>query len=300
MIVSDWRTAGSAAVARLYTAETERWRHDLHWDIAGQWPTVETARTSGLLPGFIARSGGGEILGWSFQVVHRDMLQVGALVADSPATTARLIDAILNSVEADGAASLMMFGYLAAPGLAASLAPRGLSVERYRYLHRSLPAGQVDLPATTRAFDFTDTAEVTDLLIASYDAIDPLRPFARTGRRDEWVEYVAQLTAANGCGAFDPGLSPVTPCEFGGLDGAALVTRIAPAVAHLAQIAVHPVVRGRKIGRQLVRHAIAAARDGGCDRLTLLVSARNAAAGRLYERLGFEEIATFASVGRVA
>ncbi len=298
MIVRDWRAAPVEVVSRLYDAETARWRHDLHWDIAAQWATVETARANRQLPGFIAQSSSGDVLGWSFHLLHRGALQAGALVADSPATTERLVDTILRSDEARTASSLMMFGYLQAPGLDACLSPRGLTAERYRYLQKALPSRQADSRVTGRTFDHADTTAVTDLLVASYDAVDPLRPFAKTGRRDEWVEYVSQLTFGNGCGTFEPDMSPVTPCEFGGLDGAALVTRIAPGVAHLAQVAVHPVVRGRKIGSQLLRGAMTAAQREGCDRLTLLVSERNEAAGRLYERLGFVEAAEFQSVGR--
>lgn len=297
MNVIDWRTARGEVVSRLYAAETERWRRDLHWNIASQWATVEAARASGQLPGFIAQSSSGDVLGWSFQVVHHDTLQVGALVADSPATTERLVNVILHSREARATASVMMFGYFDAPGLHACLAPRGLAAERYRYLQKQLPARTSDSGAAIRTFDHADSTAVTDLLVASYDAVDPLRPFAKTGRRDEWVEYVTQLTCVSGCGTFEPAMSPVIPCEFGGLDGAALVTRLAPGVAHLAQVAVHPVVRGRKIGSQLMRDVMAAAQRKGCDRLTLLVSERNEAAGRLYDRLGFVKAATFASVG---
>jgi len=298
MNVSDWRSAPVGAVARLYAGETERWRRDLHWDIASQWATVESARTSWRLPGFIARSSSNEVLGWSFHLLHRDGLQVGALVADSPATTERLVDAILRSDEARTASSVMMFGYLDAPGLDQCLSPRGLAVERYRYLQRSLTASTAAPLAEARNYDHADAAAVTSLLAASYDAVDPLRPFAKSGQRDEWTEYVAQLTHGHGCGVFVPALSPVLPGEFGGLAGATLVTRLSPGVAHLAQVAVDPVMRGRKIGWQLVLAAMAAAAGEGCERLTLLVSERNEAAGKLYERLGFVETAEFQSVGR--
>jgi len=298
MILIDWRSATVEAVSRLYAAETGRWRRDLHWDISAQWATVEGARASRRLPGFIAESSSGQVLGWSFHLLHRGALQVGALVADSAATTERLVDAILRSDEARTASSLMMFGYLDAPGLERCLSPRGLAVERYRYLQRSLTAGGAEPPAAARTYDHTDAAAVASLLAASYDAIDPLRPFARSGHRDEWIEYVAQLTHGAGCGVFEPAMSPVLPGEFGGLDGAALVTRLAPGVAHLAQVAVQPVMRGRKVGWQLVLAAMAAAERQGCDRLTLLVSERNEAAGRLYERLGFVHTGAFQSVGR--
>jgi ribosomal protein S18 acetylase RimI-like enzyme len=297
MIVSDWRVAGVEAVSRLYAGETLRWRRDLHWDIAAQWPMVEVARTNGQLPGCIALSSAGEVLGWSFQVVYRDALQVGALVSDSPATTERLLDAIMTSGEARAAHSIMMFGYFEAPGLDACLGRYGLALERYRYLQKALGA-EAREPAIARTYDHANATAVTSLLAASYEAIDPLRPFAKTGHRDEWVEYVTQLTVANGCGVFEPAMSPVSPFEWGGLEAAALVTRISPAVAHLAQVAVHPVVRGRSLGRQLVTSAMGLAKGHGCDRVTLLVSEKNARAAALYARMGFAEGAAFASVGR--
>jgi GNAT superfamily N-acetyltransferase len=307
MIIRDWRTAGVEAVSRLYAVETARWRRDLHWDIEGQWPTVESARRSGQVPGLIAQSSTGDALGWSFQVVHRDALQVGALVSDSPATTERLVNAIMTSAEGRAARSVMMFGYFEAPGLDGCLERYGLAMERYRYLQKPLEteAGESAFAApelrrdrlTSRTYDHAKATDVTNLLIASYAAVDPLRPFAKTGRRDEWIEYVTQLTVANGCGTFEPALSPVVPGEFGGLHGAALVTRIAPAVAHLAQVAVHPVVRGRSLGHRLVARAMTAARDQGCDRFTLLVSEKNTRASSLYARMGFVDGGAFASVG---
>lgn len=298
MILNDWRAASTAAVARLYAEETERWRRDLRWDIAPQWAAVEAARASGQLPGCLAQSRTGDTLGWSFYVRHRDALQVGALVADSPATTARLVNAILTSPDAQSASSVMMFGYFAAPGLDGCLAPYGYSVESYRYLQKTLSADEPAPPLVVRTYDHTHATALTNLLVASYDVVDPMRPFAKTGRREEWVEYVTQLTVANGCGTFQPAMSPVCSDGRHGLEAAALVTRIAPTVAHLAQVAVHPVMRGRKIGRQLVSNAMAAAARQGCERFTLLVSERNETAIRLYERLGCDATARFVSVGR--
>ena len=182
-------------------------------------------------------------------------------------------------------------------------------MEHYRYLQKAFGAETGEPSAfaptalrrdrlLTRTYDHANATDLTNLLVASYDVVDPMRPFAQTGHRDEWVEYVTQLTVANGCGTFEPTMSPVLSFECRGLAGAALVSRIAPDVAHLAQVAVHPVMRGRKLGRQLVINAMTTAQRQGCERFTLLVSERNETATRLYERLGFEVTASFASVGR--
>jgi len=297
VIISDWRAASADDVQRLYAAETARWRRDLGWDISTQWPVVESARAAGTLPGWIARSPAGEVRGWSFHLLHRDTLQVGALASDAPETTRQLLAAIRSSPEAGSAGDLLIFGYHQAPGLAACLEPLGYQVQSYRYLEKSLDTPVAPAAPALRSFERADAPGIAALLAAAYPAVDPVRPFARTGHRDDWVEYVAQLIFGRGCGDFEPSLSPVSPGEEGSLAGAALVTRIAPGVAHLAQVAVHPVVRGRRVGRSLIDAAAAAARRQGCARLTLLVSDCNEPARQLYGRLGFVETAAFASVG---
>lgn len=56
---------------------------------------------------------------------------------------------------------------------------------------------------------------------------------------------------------------------------------------HINNLALRPQFRAQGIGRALLRHAIAEARDLGAKRATLEVRASNAAARRLYARLGF-------------
>jgi ribosomal protein S18 acetylase RimI-like enzyme len=79
--------------------------------------------------------------------------------------------------------------------------------------------------------------------------------------------------------------------------GAVLVTRLAAATAHIAQIAVEPQSQRRGLGRLLVNAACVSASDAGCDRITLLVEGRNARARRLYEESGFVAAARFVSAG---
>jgi ribosomal-protein-alanine N-acetyltransferase len=56
---------------------------------------------------------------------------------------------------------------------------------------------------------------------------------------------------------------------------------------HINNVAVLPQYRGRGMGSALMRHVLQEARRLGASRATLEVRASNAAAGRLYERLGF-------------
>ena len=53
-------------------------------------------------------------------------------------------------------------------------------------------------------------------------------------------------------------------------------------------IAVHPDFRGRGLGEALLKHVLSRVRDEGAVFVSLEVRVTNAAARRLYERLGFE------------
>lgn len=57
--------------------------------------------------------------------------------------------------------------------------------------------------------------------------------------------------------------------------------------AHILTIAVRPEYRGQGIGRWLLLHLLAEARQEGCDSVVLEVRPSNEAALRLYESLGF-------------
>jgi len=122
------------------------------------------------------------------------------------------------------------------------------------------------------------------------------RAFARTGARHEWIEYLAQLVKANGCGIFLPHASFVVPGETPASAGAAtVVTHLSEGTVHLAQIAVAPAARGRGLARRLIAASLSASATAGYTRATLLVGGRNLIARHLYEQLGFEEVAMFVS-----
>jgi ribosomal protein S18 acetylase RimI-like enzyme len=66
-----------------------------------------------------------------------------------------------------------------------------------------------------------------------------------------------------------------------------VLTEDAP-IAKLSSLVVAPESRGQGVGRALVRHAMAQARDRGCARMTLTTHLRRTEAHAFYERLGFE------------
>ena len=67
---------------------------------------------------------------------------------------------------------------------------------------------------------------------------------------------------------------------------------LAPGTWYVNSVAVFPEARGLGVGSKLMERAEQTSRDLGLRGLSLIVSDANHGARRLYERLGYEEIAT--------
>jgi|GEM_PF-1580581 len=303
MRVRDWRQEDDAIVATLYADEIARWRDSLAWDTRASWRIVEAGRRSGTVTGVVADDGAGAPAGWCFALLQDTTFHVGGFVARSVDATAALIAALAGSAHGRRARRWIWFGWFDAPGLPEAISAHGGYPARYVYLRRRLcglddpaaPDARATAPAAVRGWCAADARLVPDLLASAYVTEDACRLFAPSGRIEEWREYVALLVNAAGCGVFDPGLSLVAGAGSGELDAAAIVTRIAPATAHLAQLAVRTGAQARGLGRVLLARAEARAAAAGCTELTLLVHEGNTRARRLYARAGFEERAAFVS-----
>lgn len=102
------------------------------------------------------------------------------------------------------------------------------------------------------------------------------------GPFDEWWPRIS------GDPEFDPALCFLVIDAKGRLAAAALCwTR-----AFVKDLAVHPEARGRGIAEALMRHVFSAFRERGADHVDLKTNTvENAAAVRLYERLGMMPVA---------
>ena len=296
MRLANWRDADLGGFTDIWHEQRRRWADRLSWNASGTCEVVEARRREGSLPGLVLADGA-RIAAWSFFLVHRHTLQIGAFESDSSVSTATLLDAILSMPDPELAASgVMLFAFSDAPGLRTALAGRGFATDNYLYLTRDLPAHG----AVPRDLDWDRrlAIQIPALLARAYDTPTETRPFARHGRAEEWREYAGQLMGTDACGRFDPRLSVARVASDGTLDGAVLVTVVGPRCVHVAQVAVAPERRGSGLSTAMLRHVFAKAGAAGFGTVSLLVSEQNDRARRIYEVLGFTETASFLSAGR--
>jgi ribosomal protein S18 acetylase RimI-like enzyme len=292
MILRDWREADARLMQSCYAREQRSWQHDLGWDTTWTWTTVEQARVTWGLPGVLAYDDDGTLLGWAFSMPEGGALHIGGLVASSAAVTSALVAAIMKDT---AASSVACFVRDRAPGLAEALVARGLAVERFLYLSR--PVSEDDgrsldaFNAPANRWRDADFLAAVTLLQAAYTP-EAARHFAPRGTFAEWAKYLSGVVQQAGCGLLDRHVTRVSR-DADGLQALALVTSIAPRTMHLAQLAVHPAIRGCGVATRLLRDAIACAAASGATTMTLLVGEANHAARSVYASLGFVERSIF-------
>ena len=296
MRLIDWREASPAALNDAWRDQVTRWNERLSWDSAANWAEVEIERRAGRLPGLILLDDQ-RVYGWTFFLLHRNTLQIGAFEADSSASTRTLLDAVLAtgspSVAPEG---VLLFAFSAAPGLVPGLVARGFDTAPYRYLVRDVADARP--PACTMPWSIEAATQLPSLLARAYGEPELTRPFARQGTDAEWREYAGQLLASAACGTFDAGLSAARFAPDGHLAAAVVTTIVGPGTAHIAQVVVSPDERGKGTANALLHEVIAKCRQAGLERVSLLVSEHNPGARHLYQRAGFAETASFVSAGR--
>jgi ribosomal protein S18 acetylase RimI-like enzyme len=296
--VSDWRALSPAVTADLYEQERILWNQRLRWDTTSNWTTIETARVTWGLPGFVCHDAAGRIRGWTFYLVRDGAMDVGTFVSHDEAATASLVDALMTQARTHG--GLHGFIYAQAPGLCRVLEGRGVATKPFLYLVRHLddltrsPADS-DAPPSN---DFSSGPPLCQdaaarLLQCAYG--DSGTIFARSNQLSEWREYVANLIEQTACGVFSPSLSRAI-AERADYRALAIVTALSETTAHLAQIAVDPSLRRRGIARAVLRDVLVHAHRERFTAVSLLVAADNEGARALYRSLDFSEGETFVSL----
>lgn len=293
MNLQDWRHVPPAAVAAVYAQEHARALRHLQWDFTSIWSQVEQARTSGDVPGLVACDPGGRIRGLAFYLVEDGRLDVGGIVSDDACTTDLLVDGILEASATLGVGMVRLLVFDGAVALERSLRARSFHVETHFYLSRTLDRSWV-APGPHLSFEAwhdSDIASAAALLRRAYDPAASVL-LAPHHEQAEWERYVANVVNHPGCGTIHPAATAVLR-DTEGICGLALITDIAPGVAHIVQLAVDPAYRGRHLGRALLEESCARLASEAYRSVTLLVAAGNCAARALYDAAGFRQDAVF-------
>ena len=125
------------------------------------------------------------------------MLQIGAFVAGDEPVAQLMLDQILSGPRWRSCRRVTFFAFADAPGLAAALRQRGLSVDRYWYLARDLTRTAPPALPDFRRWRTDDIAGDRRLCWRALRAARPTRGRSRrAGRADEWADYVDRLTKA--------------------------------------------------------------------------------------------------------
>ena len=79
------------------------------------------------------------------------------------------------------------------------------------------------------------------------------------------------------------------------MSGISLASLVAPESGHITQICVSNGARGTGLGHELLRRSLATFKEAGCKSASLTVTAANADAVALYERVGFRTARQFSA-----
>jgi ribosomal protein S18 acetylase RimI-like enzyme len=108
--------------------------------------------------------------------------------------------------------------------------------------------------------------------------------------------FLYNIVQYPGCGAFyRPASYAAFEAASGRLCGISLTSLVAAECGHITQICVSPEVRGTGVGHELLRQSLVTLRNADCRSASLTVTAANAEAVELYERVGFDTMRRFSA-----
>jgi len=312
----DLRQLSPAELEPLLDEEIGRWRTSLHWDFRASASMLMRYAGYRALDG-LALMDGPEMAGYCYWVAEGRKVLLGDLFVrgawQNPQNENTLLRGALDT-------------FAGWPDLTAqSGLPAGGWVQRIEAqlmmlgIHgpQVLPHGPA--PSTFRRFFMLGELETSVRLrpIAappgfSYERWNPsmVRDLARLietayqGHVDSQINdqyrtydgakrFLENITNYPGCGVLSPSASWVLLDAGGAAQGLALCTSVAPGTGHVAQVCLAPELRGVGAGYELMRRAMTSLLSEGLREASLTVTADNARALAMYQRLGFKTIREF-------
>ncbi|MGH9718094.1 MAG: GNAT family N-acetyltransferase [Candidatus Acidiferrales bacterium] len=305
MQIVDLRQLHSRSLEGLFQEEAQHWLDELRWDYRPSLDLVRKFIDSRALGGYAA-SDDGRLTGYGFYVLEDHKGLIGGLYVSPQAQqapiTERLLTEMLDTLRATPRlqrieAQLMPFG--------TQLDPNFLS--QYFRLHTRqfmlLPLDRAKLsgkpPSAGLRIDlWKDRALESAARLIQLAYADHVDSQINDQYRSEGgsLKFLRNIVLLPGCGQFLPEASFLARPATGDKPvGMVLTSTVANGVGHTTQVCVMPGHQHCGIGRLLMERSIEALRERGYESLSLTVTASNCAAVRLYERLGFYTVKTFAA-----
>src|ERR1700690_3696410 len=305
MDLLDLRQVQTCELERLFEEEAKDWRDELSWDYRPSLDLIRRFVDSHSLGGYVAIEHR-QPAGYGFYVLEDHKGLIGGLFASHRSPQAEVTRNLLSEMLATLCATprvnrveaqLMPFG--------AALDSNFLS-QHFRLFAREFML--LDLKAAAlKNIPVSAGVRLERWSDRNFEACARLVQLAYSKHVDSEIndqyrtesggmKFLRNIVILPGCGQFVPEASfVVRPSNGDPPVGMVLTSTVAEGVGHTTQICVMPGYRGSGLGRQLMEASIQALRARHFHALSLTVTAANATAVELYERLGFRKIKTFAA-----
>lgn len=305
MRLVDLRQLSVQQLTPLLEEEALLWQEELHWDYRFSLELIKKFLDTRSLAGTAAQEDGRPV-GYGFYVVEEHKGMLGGLFVSPKYTQTPIGEQLLTDIIATMRgtpqvarieAQLMPFGasldgVLAAQGF--RLFPRQFMLIE---LARHAPGPLITSPGLRlerwQERHMAQCAELIHLTYANHiDGAINDQYRSRAGA----MKFLKNIVILPGCGQFESRASFVLREEATDhLIGVVLTSMVAPGVGHTTQLCVLPGHQGHGLGRRLMLASMDALQAQRASELSLTVTCSNAGAVRLYEKLGFRALKTFAA-----
>jgi len=302
----DLRSLTARDLEPLLDEEIAAWRDELEWQFDQSASLVRRFVDLRALSGN-ALLDQGKPTGYMYYVLEDNKALIGDLYLRRPYRTLErenmllyaAVDAIapnrqINRIESQ----LLMLQHEPARALPFAGCAQGFERLFMRAdLHGAdLGAGKLRRPAYIERWSDQHHDEAAQLIAAAYaghidSRINDQYRSAMGARR-----FLFNIVQFPGCGAFfRPASFVAFVAETGKMCGISLASLVAPESGHITQICVSNATRGTGLGHELLRRSLETFKEAGCRSASLTVTAANAGAVALYERVGFRTARRFSA-----
>ncbi len=291
--IRSLREIRSRHLRSLLEEEADHWQHELEWDYSDIIDAIAAGLDGRTVEGralvddtravaycYWLREDGRAVVGSAFaSSTHRgrgleeDLLDAVLGEARSVPGSARVEGQTLFSTAGDADSCYARLGFRSCRRHY-MMRPLTDPVRPACHAWRLRPLGREDLTAAADLVFRSHLGTIDAEVNSTYASVERARHF------------VESLALRDACGRFQTDASFLVD-HPSGLAGVILCSRLSANNGHICQVSVAPSLQGRGLGTVLVLSALEALARAGFRTASLSVTAENAGACRLYERLGF-------------